>query len=290
MTKKMTNADALALLAEKTIANTKAVKDLTALLDTANITPTNGSDGKTPYIQDGNWWIDGNDTGVRAEAKAGAAIKTFAFNFQIEVTPEDQEKIAADTHEIDLESVPNEILLNVGYEYANQPYLALLDSYTFLSGKLDLAGQLKIGKPYDTEPHQMFVVVFDMPSQEVKVPVYANVNEKTPLLASVDELIVKKSISQISSMSVKGYNKKGERAERFLIPYLDTFQITALEGSNAGKIVVDGVTYQNIVAGKMGKNGSYSDYLEDNLYRIKVNTAEGSPLEAVFRIGLPSQL
>lgn len=32
----------------------------------------NGADGKTPYIKNGNWWIDNTDTGVKAQGVDGA--------------------------------------------------------------------------------------------------------------------------------------------------------------------------------------------------------------------------
>ena len=38
----------------------------------STFTVTNGKDGLTPYIKDGNWWIGDTDTGVKAEGKDGA--------------------------------------------------------------------------------------------------------------------------------------------------------------------------------------------------------------------------
>ena len=38
----------------------------------STFTVTNGKDGKTPYIQDGYWYIDGVNTNVKAEGKDGA--------------------------------------------------------------------------------------------------------------------------------------------------------------------------------------------------------------------------
>lgn len=63
----------------KTVTTVGAVRDIENAIYTyidqeiANIEVSggNGADGKTPYIQDGYWYIDGESTGVRAEGKDG---------------------------------------------------------------------------------------------------------------------------------------------------------------------------------------------------------------------------
>ena len=47
MAKKMTNVEALTLLADNAAANTKAVKELTALLGEVTTKPENGKNGET---------------------------------------------------------------------------------------------------------------------------------------------------------------------------------------------------------------------------------------------------
>ena len=41
---------------------------------TSKYTITNGANGLTPYIKDGNWWIGETDTGVKAEGKDGQGV------------------------------------------------------------------------------------------------------------------------------------------------------------------------------------------------------------------------
>lgn len=63
MTKKMTNVEALTLLAEKTVESTKAIKSLTEVIGQVSnkpITETN----QTAKIKDGVWWVDGVNTEI----------------------------------------------------------------------------------------------------------------------------------------------------------------------------------------------------------------------------------
>ena len=63
MTKKMTNVEALTLLAEKTVESTKAIKSLTEVigqLSNKPITETN----QTAQIKDGVWWVENVNTGI----------------------------------------------------------------------------------------------------------------------------------------------------------------------------------------------------------------------------------
>lgn len=43
-------------------------------------TGNNGADGKTPYIKNGNWWIDNNDTGIKANGSDGVGVSGAEIN------------------------------------------------------------------------------------------------------------------------------------------------------------------------------------------------------------------
>lgn len=74
---KLTNAQALELLATKTAESTKATQELTAVLSGITTKPQDGADGQTPYIKDGNWWIGEQDTGVNAAIQMPFIFKEF---------------------------------------------------------------------------------------------------------------------------------------------------------------------------------------------------------------------
>lgn len=63
MTKKMTNVEALTLLAEKTVESTKAIKSLTEVMGQLSNKPKTETN-QTAQIKDGFWWVEGVNTEI----------------------------------------------------------------------------------------------------------------------------------------------------------------------------------------------------------------------------------
>ena len=68
------------------------IKTNTLRGNVASVYGADGRDGLTPYIKDGNWWIGGEDTGVRATGDKGEAGYTPRYGLDY-MTPADMELI-----------------------------------------------------------------------------------------------------------------------------------------------------------------------------------------------------
>lgn len=93
---KLTNAQALELLATKTAEGTKATQELTAMLSGMTTKPKNGT---APYLgENGNWWDVNGDTGIPVAIPAQSNMIE-RFSVKISLTDEDKRKINTDrTH------------------------------------------------------------------------------------------------------------------------------------------------------------------------------------------------
>lgn len=68
----------------------KPINDIAAsVIELENKIPEVLENGKTPYIKDGNWWIDDTDTGVKAEGKDGKSAYEIAVKYGYEGTEEE---------------------------------------------------------------------------------------------------------------------------------------------------------------------------------------------------------
>lgn len=113
---KLTNAQALELLATKTAESTKATQELTALLSGITTKPQDGADGQTPYIKDGNWWIGEQDTGVKVAVQMPNIPLVFK-QFSLNAFFNDADLQKLQNEEIVGTEMPIEIKLEVGEEY-----------------------------------------------------------------------------------------------------------------------------------------------------------------------------
>ncbi len=113
---KLTNAQALELLATKTAEGTKATQELTALLADITTKPKDGADGQTPYIKDGNWWIGEQDTGVKAAIQMPQMPFIFK-EFTLSPSFSKRDAMRLQNGEIAVTDMPVQIKLPVGAEF-----------------------------------------------------------------------------------------------------------------------------------------------------------------------------
>lgn len=114
MTKKMTNVEALTLLAEKTVESTKAIKSLTEVIGQLSNKPTTETN-QVAQIKDGVWWVENVNTGIPVMSDKSVV----SFDVIIgtgEVREEDREKFEQGDIMQDLNEV--EVYVDVGKAYA----------------------------------------------------------------------------------------------------------------------------------------------------------------------------
>ena len=114
MTKKMTNVEALTLLAEKTVESTKAIKSLTEVIGQLSNKPKTETN-QTAQIKDGVWWVENVNTGIPVMSDKSVVCFDVIIGTG-EVREEDREKFEQGDIMQDLRDVT--VYVDVGKAYA----------------------------------------------------------------------------------------------------------------------------------------------------------------------------
>lgn len=285
MTKKMTATEALALLADNAAANTKAVKELTALLGEVTTKPENGKNGETPYIKEGYWWIGSTNTGV----KAAFSIPFAAFHASIvpqELSEEDKEKIASGDYIEDSETTKT--LIEVGQKYNGWLALVLREDSLLTSTVVNGVVSVTYHEPeYSSSGLQVFLY---KPEEAVSNSYYQvkavekvtePEKENSVVLASLDEVLTPYDGggTELGLITLRGKNKQGESVERHLELGKDKIVVTEIEANNEYQYYDSSTSEVNKGQFYPGEDG----YLESNYVfsasakavRIEITTKEG---------------
>lgn len=280
MVKKITNAEALTLLADNALANTQAVKELTALLSEVTTKPENGKDGETPYIKNGNWWVGSQDMGVKAAIKM--PITTLVVAYQAGLSKEDQAKVNAGTHSAtNPEKYPLKAILPLGAEYKNKYFLAFLDNGEIKSGKLDVYGQLELGELKDKNKHQATIQIFEAPIT-TDYTFHLGVSENQKLLNKVTGFVYE---AATRVPLIEGYDALGNRVTRQLEYGKDQ---VVIKNAESGALIFDSESSPR--AEEIMRNRERF-YPSQYLIIVTAKLQEGVELtETLSGGGLPSQL
>ena len=285
MTKKMTNADALALLAENAAANTKAVKELTALLGEVTTKPENGKNGETPYIKDGNWWIGEKDTGVRAAFSIPVAA-FYAIVEPQEVLPQDSDKIASGDYVEDRNNTTT--VIEVGQKY-NGWHAFIFREGSFLTATV--VNGIVTATYHEEDYSQLGLQVFLCKPENANARSYyhAKAADKSTedekggvVLAKLSEVIIPYDGggSEIGLIVLKGKDKQGEEVERNLERGRDKIILTEIESSgtefeyfNSDHPDVNSGQFYPNESGFLDQNYAFS--VSAQSVRIEITTKEG---------------
>lgn len=285
MTKKMTAIEALALLADNAAANTKAVKELTALLGEVTTKPENGKNGETPYIKEGYWWIGSTNTGV----KAAFSIPFAAFHASVdpqELNEEDKEKIASGDYIEDSETTKT--LIEVGQKYNGWIALVLREDSLLTSTVVNGVVSVTYHEPeYSSSGLQVFLYkpeeAVSKSYYQVKAKAVEKLTEKDNgvVLASLDDVIIPYDGggTELGLITLRGKNTQGESVERHLELGKDKIVVTEIEANNEHQYYDSSTSEVNKGQFYPGEGG----YLESNYafsasakaVRIEITTKEG---------------
>lgn len=284
MTKKMTTADALALLADNAAANTKAVKELTALLGEVTTKPENGKNGETPYIKDGNWWIGSQDTGVRAAFSIPVAAFYATIDPQ-EVLPQDSDKVASGDYVEDRENTTT--IIEVGQKY-NGWRAFILREGSFLTATV--ANGTVTATYHEEDYSQLGLQVFLYKPEKATARSYYHVKAADKpkeeangiTLSSLTEAYIPYDGggTEIGLIILKGKNKQGEEVERYLEKNKDILEVVEI-GKNGSEAIYFSSNYPSDneeefypdESGFLERNYAFS--ASAKFVRIEITTKEG---------------
>nr|WP_314738691.1 hypothetical protein [uncultured Haemophilus sp.] len=284
MTKKMTNADALALLAENAAANTKAVKELTALLGEVTTKPENGKNGETPYIKDGNWWIGEKDTGVRA----AFSIPVAAFYTRVEpqeVLPQDSDKIASGDYVEDRKNTTT--VIEVGQKY-NGWHAFIFREGSFLTATV--VNGIVTATYHEEDYSQFGLQVFLYKPENANARSYYHVKATDKPTEDKDEITLSSLTevyipydgggTEIGLIILKGKDKQGEETERKLEKNKDILEVVEIEKNGSEAIYFSSnypsdneVEFYPDESGFLERNYAFSASAKS--VRIEITTKEG---------------
>lgn len=283
MAKKMTNVEALTLLADNAAANTKAVKELTALLGEVTTKPENGKNGETPYIKEGYWWIGSTNTGV----KAAFSIPFAAFHARVDpqvISEEDQEKIASGDYIEDYETTKT--LIEVGQKYNGWHAFVLREDSLLTSTVVNGVVSVTYHEhEYSSPGLQVFLC---KPEEAVSTSYYQvkaveKVTEKDNgvVLASLDDVIISYDVgsAEIGLITLRGKNTQGESVERHLELGKDKIVVTEIEENREFKYYDSASPNNNSGEFYPGESGylesKYAFSFGAKAVRIEITTKEG---------------